>query len=65
MNPRKGKELSEEGAVSANHIPLERTGSEEDMAGAALFLMSKAGAYVTGNILVSDGGRLGQVPSTY
>ncbi len=65
LNAREGKKLSEEGAVSADHIPLERTGSEEDMAGAALFLMSKAGAYVTGNILVTDGGRLGQVPSTY
>ena len=46
-------------------IPLERVGTEEDMAGAILFLTSKAGAYVTGNVLVLDGGRLSMMPSAY
>ncbi|KAI9710026.1 MAG: hypothetical protein M1828_002329 [Chrysothrix sp. TS-e1954] len=56
---------SKEGAVSRSFIPLERTGAETDMAGAALFLMSPAGAYVSGNVLVTDGGRMGLLSGTY
>ena len=37
-------------------IPLGRVGRAQDMAGAALFLCSRAGAYVTGCILPLDGG---------
>lgn len=39
--------------------PIKRLGTEEDMAGAVLFLCSRAGAYVTGNILALDGGIIG------
>jgi len=46
-------------------IPLERVGTEEDMAGCILFLTSRAGAYLTGNVLVTDGGRLSVTPATY
>lgn len=45
--------------------PAERTGSEEDFAGAILFLASKAGAYMNGETLLTDGGRLSQLPSVY
>ena len=41
-------------------IPLGRVGSEEDMAGAAIYLASKAGSWVTGTIMVVDGGVLTQ-----
>jgi gluconate 5-dehydrogenase len=36
--------------------PLKRFGSDEDLKGAALFLASKASDYVTGDILLVDGG---------
>ncbi|KAI8959189.1 NAD(P)-binding protein [Daldinia sp. FL1419] len=46
-------------------VPEQRAGDSEDMAGAILFLVSRAGAYLNGNVLVSDGGRLGVLPSAY
>ncbi|MGQ9649611.1 MAG: SDR family NAD(P)-dependent oxidoreductase [Phycisphaerae bacterium] len=43
------------------HIPLEhRFGSVEDCVGAAVFLASRAGAYMTGQHLIIDGGVLCQ-----
>ena len=54
-----------DGVFPRSQIPLERVGTEEDMAGAILFLTSRAGAYVTGNVMLIDGGRLSMVPATY
>jgi NAD(P)-dependent dehydrogenase (short-subunit alcohol dehydrogenase family) len=39
-----------------HRVPLERFGSPEEMAGAAVFLASPAAAYITGHVLVVDGG---------
>jgi NAD(P)-dependent dehydrogenase (short-subunit alcohol dehydrogenase family) len=36
--------------------PLRRLGQPEDIAGPALLLASKAGAFITGQILTVDGG---------
>ena len=36
--------------------PLRRIGEPDDIAGIAVFLASKAGAFVTGQVLVADGG---------
>lgn len=41
-----------------SQIPLRRAGVEDDVKGAAVFLASRAAAYVTGHILVVDGGWL-------
>lgn len=41
-------------------IPAGRWGEPEDVAGAAVFLCSKASAYVNGHVLVVDGGWMGR-----
>ena len=41
-----------------NSVPRKRIGVPEDMAGAAIFLSSKASAYITGIVLPVDGGSL-------
>ena len=40
----------------ASRIPLGRIGRPDDMAGAAIYLSSRAGAYLTGAIIPVDGG---------
>lgn len=44
------------GDTVKNRIPAKRIGTDEDMAGAAIFLASRAGDYVVGTTLVVDGG---------
>ncbi|WP_066304039.1 SDR family oxidoreductase [Bacillus sp. FJAT-29814] len=46
---------SKKALILAN-TPLNRTGSEHDLKGAAVFLASKASDFVTGTVLVVDGG---------
>jgi NAD(P)-dependent dehydrogenase (short-subunit alcohol dehydrogenase family) len=45
-------------------IPMGRMGNDDDMAGACIYLASKAGAWVTGTVLPVDGGTVGalQIP---
>ncbi|KAK1009366.1 hypothetical protein LTS16_016011 [Friedmanniomyces endolithicus] len=51
--------------MPADRSPAERTGSEQDFAGLILFMASQAGAYLNGDAMVTDGGRLAQLPGTY
>ncbi|MCJ1292826.1 hypothetical protein MMC34_004379 [Xylographa carneopallida] len=53
------------GVFPKEKIPEERVGTPEDMAGCILYLTSRAGAYCNGNVIVSDGGRLSVMTSTY
>jgi NAD(P)-dependent dehydrogenase (short-subunit alcohol dehydrogenase family) len=46
-------------------IPEERLGTEEDIAGTALYFASRAGAYNNGNVSVLDGGTLSVMPASY
>jgi NAD(P)-dependent dehydrogenase (short-subunit alcohol dehydrogenase family) len=44
------------GEKVAQTIPAKRIGRDEDMAGAAIYLASRAGDYVVGQTLIVDGG---------
>lgn len=46
----------DEAEAVARRVPAGRIGSDEDMAGAAIYLASRAGDYVVGSTLVVDGG---------
>ncbi|PSS03483.1 hypothetical protein BD289DRAFT_457908 [Coniella lustricola] len=51
--------------ISKSIIPLGRTGDETDMIGTVLYMVSRAGAYCNGNIVLIDGGRLVYFPTTF
>ncbi|KAI1807848.1 NAD(P)-binding protein [Daldinia bambusicola] len=57
--------IIERGGIGKSMVPLERPGDEKDMAGAILYLASRAGAYCNGAILLTDGGRLTTFPTTF
>ena len=50
-------------AEVASRIPAKRIGRDEDMAGAAIYLASRAGDYVVGSTIVVDGGVVYQMNS--
>jgi len=50
------KDARDHGDEVADRVPLGRIGTPEDMAGAAIYLASRAGDYVVGSTLVVDGG---------
>lgn len=56
---------SVQGKFPKSMVPLQRAGNVEDMAGLVLFLTSKAGAYLSGSVIVTDGGRMNVLPSSY
>ena len=53
-----GKAVNFDYSFIAESVPRKRIGIPEDMAGAAIFLSSKASAYITGIVLPVDGGSL-------
>jgi NAD(P)-dependent dehydrogenase (short-subunit alcohol dehydrogenase family) len=50
------KEARDHGEQVADRVPAGRVGETEDMAGAAIYLASRAGNYVVGETIVVDGG---------
>lgn len=50
------KDARDRGKAVASRIPAKRIGLDQDMAGAAIYLASKAGDYVMGTTLTVDGG---------
>lgn len=50
------KQARDHGDEVAQRVPVGRIGNDDDMAGAAIFLASRAGDYVVGETLVVDGG---------
>ncbi|KAK7032784.1 2OG-Fe oxygenase [Favolaschia claudopus] len=58
-------QLALNGAALVSSVPLKRAGTEEDMAGAILYLASRAGSYVNCAVWLVDGGRVGSLPSSH
>ena len=44
------------GDIVGQHVPAGRIGNDEDMAGVAIYLASRAGNYVVGETITVDGG---------
>jgi len=62
---KEGMQPDEEGALPKHITPEGRMGGEEDMAATALYMIGSGGAYLSGSVLLTDGGRLGLLPGTY
>ncbi len=54
--------MSPAGQKLLRHIPLGRFGTPEDLEGALLLLASEAGRWITGTVLVVDGGQTAAMP---
>jgi NAD(P)-dependent dehydrogenase (short-subunit alcohol dehydrogenase family) len=50
------RDARDHGDEVARRVPMRRIGRDEDMAGAAIFLASRAGDYVVGETIAVDGG---------
>ena len=57
------KTLNDYGEIIRSNVPLGRIGAPEDIAGTAIYLSSKAGAFTNGATISVDGGSLVK-PST-
>ncbi len=51
--------LEDFGEIITSNVPLSRIGTDDDMAGVAIYLASRAGAFVTGTVIPVDGGITG------
>jgi NAD(P)-dependent dehydrogenase (short-subunit alcohol dehydrogenase family) len=51
-----GEEDPKRWAAMMSRVPMGRAGEPDELQGAAIFLCSRASSYVTGSVLVIDGG---------
>jgi NAD(P)-dependent dehydrogenase (short-subunit alcohol dehydrogenase family) len=51
--------------VTKSGVPLGRAGDETDIGSLILYMASRGGAYLNGNVTIVDGGRLSVFPATY
>ncbi|KAJ6080441.1 short-chain dehydrogenase [Penicillium canescens] len=58
------RKAEEEAFEDQRFIPARRFGGDEEIAGAILYLTSRAGSYSNGSILLTDGGRLSVMTGT-
>ncbi|XXH00519.1 hypothetical protein Hte_006866 [Hypoxylon texense] len=58
MNPADPADPSYNNMKYEKEMPARRAGTEQEMVGTALYLASSAGAYMTGDIMRIDGGRV-------
>ncbi|KAL1873943.1 hypothetical protein Daus18300_003816 [Diaporthe australafricana] len=65
LAPGPGRKPDEETRDNPAWIPNQKFGGEEEMAGAILYLASRAGSFTNGNSILNDGGRAAILPSTY
>jgi NAD(P)-dependent dehydrogenase (short-subunit alcohol dehydrogenase family) len=56
INAKMRAEIPERAKLFVDHTPLGRAGKPEDIVGPAIFLASDLSAYVTGSIVMADGG---------
>jgi NAD(P)-dependent dehydrogenase (short-subunit alcohol dehydrogenase family) len=56
INAKMRAEIPERAKLFIDHTPLGRAGQPEDIVGPAIFLASDLSAYVTGSIVMADGG---------
>ncbi len=56
LTPMQERWSDEDKKAMADYVPMKRVGKPEDLADAALYLLSDAAAYVTGIDLIVDGG---------
>ncbi|KAJ0117289.1 short chain dehydrogenase/reductase [Diaporthe amygdali] len=64
-NMLSGRNPDEETRDNPFWIPTQKFGGEEEMAGAILYLASRAGSFTHGNVILNDGGRGSVIPATY
>ncbi|KAL4887419.1 hypothetical protein BJY04DRAFT_2212 [Aspergillus karnatakaensis] len=64
-NFQEGDRGVSDGSFEKELIPMTRAGGEEDIAGLVLWMTSRVGGYLNGNITVTDGGRLSILPNVY
>lgn len=57
--------MNQQSMLKQSEIILERFGKTEDMGALAIYLISKAGAYLDGSVHVTDGGRLALFASSF